>query len=369
MDSPEIKMILEQTSRNLIEASRRIINMKISQLEQEFTILHSELERVLSQDALHSLEVTIQNDRARTKSKMQKTKSRKLHHLRSQTSGSNSPTRAELITSTDDSPTLTTSSTTLDEAETVPTRDLREAATDVPSKPVPAVQDDGCHAVTAGKESDTPDIEQKNPGNVHEDGESQAEPRSVGPKRAGLNSTVVEVVNMSSRKLTTDESSVLSRGLNFVPAKRQTIAHLTAELKQWERLMRLREYWSARPDEPNATGTASADPDSKFKTSTWTPPKGRDPCLDMYLEEVTSSSIRDVSRRGRHNLTPGEEAALTALVKDDSIIIRPADKGSAIVILNREDYMGNSGRRYRTLIRMLKLPETARHRFTKKCGS
>ena len=38
------------------------------------------------------------------------------------------------------------------------------------------------------------------------------------------------------------------------------------------------------------------------------------------------------------NITKGEEAAIRELMHDDSIVIRPADKGSGIVILNTEDY-------------------------------
>ena len=53
----------------------------------------------------------------------------------------------------------------------------------------------------------------------------------------------VEVINQSSTQLTATEMSVLSKGLTFVPSRRQTVAQLTADLKEWERLMRLREYW------------------------------------------------------------------------------------------------------------------------------
>ena len=38
------------------------------------------------------------------------------------------------------------------------------------------------------------------------------------------------------------------------------------------------------------------------------------------------------------NLTREEEMAMKTLLNDSSIVIRPADKGSGIVIMNTEDY-------------------------------
>ena len=79
----------------------------------------------------------------------------------------------------------------------------------------------------------------------------------------------VEVINLSSRQLSSIEQSVLAKGLSFVPSKKQTVAHLTAELKEWERLMRLREFWHDREFNEDIGG---ADDDRKYKNSRWTPP-------------------------------------------------------------------------------------------------
>ena len=54
---------------------------------------------------------------------------------------------------------------------------------------------------------------------------------------------------------------------------------------------------------------------------------------------MTASVIRETRSRGGGNLSRDEEEALLRLIRDDSIIIRPADKGSGIVILNAEDYL------------------------------
>ena len=112
------------------------------------------------------------------------------------------------------------------------------------------------------------------------------------------------------------------------------MAQLVSDLKDWERLMRLREYWSGKDDREERN-----DDDLQYKTSMWTPPKGRDPWLDLYLEEVTREIIRGTKTSGRENLTKAEHEALHDLIRDDSIVIRPADKGSGIVIFDTKDYL------------------------------
>ena len=152
-------------------------------------------------------------------------------------------------------------------------------------------------------------------------------------ERTGTDAT--EIFNLSSRKLTQAETSVLTKGLNFVPTRKQPLAQVISELKEWERLMRLREYWATFDTDLDV----SEDPDRRYKTSKWTPPKGRDPCLDLYIEEVTRDVIRSMRKTGTSNMTSEEEQALQHLMKDDGIVIRPADKGSGVVIMNKEDYL------------------------------
>ena len=77
----------------------------------------------------------------------------------------------------------------------------------------------------------------------------------------------------------------------------------------------------------------------RFECSPWVPPKGRDPWLDLYLEEVSSSIIRGLKKKGRSNISRSESEALLSLMRDDSIVIRPADKGSSFVILDKENYV------------------------------
>ena len=145
----------------------------------------------------------------------------------------------------------------------------------------------------------------------------------------------VEVINLSKRPLSPDELSLLSKGLNFVPTAKQSLTKTVAQLKEWERLVRLREFWHNH----ERTGVNDdASEDDQYKESKWTPPKGRNPCLDFYLEEVTREIIHKSRHRVKGNLTKCEEKALSDLLEDNTIIIRPADKGSGVVVMDADDY-------------------------------
>jgi hypothetical protein len=95
--------------------------------------------------------------------------------------------------------------------------------------------------------------------------------------------------------------------------------------------MRLREYFFDDKDQDQEY--------SKFKKSSdRTPNSGRDRWLDMYVEQVRDDIIKGLSKDFKMNITNNEEKALRELLYDDSIVIRPSDKSSGVVIINRSDY-------------------------------
>ena len=82
------------------------------------------------------------------------------------------------------------------------------------------------------------------------------------------------VINLSLRILSDPEKKLLMKGLKFVPTRRKiNIGKLLADLKTWERRMRLKEYFYT--DENNNFDTGEI---LFKKRSTWTPDKGRDKC-------------------------------------------------------------------------------------------
>ena len=108
---------------------------------------------------------------------------------------------------------------------------------------------------------------------------------------------------------------------------------LIADLDIWEWWMRLREY-ICKEKEVDSVNECK----TKKKQSLWIPNAGRDKCLDKYSQAVKNDIISGLKRNFKMNLTREEEMAMKTLLNDSSIIIRPADKGSGIVIMNTEDY-------------------------------
>ena len=89
-------------------------------------------------------------------------------------------------------------------------------------------------------------------------------------------------------------------------------------------------------DEP--TPAFSETPAFKVPSS-WTPLIS-DTQLEMYLSEL-EEEILEIHEAGQDypNLTKAEREALQGLMYDKYIVIKPADKGSAIVIWDNQDYL------------------------------
>ena len=60
----------------------------------------------------------------------------------------------------------------------------------------------------------------------------------------------------------------------------------------------------------------------------------------MYLSEIEEEILKiNEEAKNYPNLSKEERQALKKLIEDKNIIIKPADKGSAIVIWDKEDYL------------------------------
>jgi len=139
------------------------------------------------------------------------------------------------------------------------------------------------------------------------------------------------VFNYSSKTLTEDQKRVLSYGLTFVPSRKLNLTKLLTDLTEWERRMRLREFF--HDNEKNCKAE-----ENEKSSKTWTPSCGREPWLDLYIQTVKEDIVKNIKTRFKKNLSKREEVALKNLLLDDSIVIRPADKGSGVVVLDAEDY-------------------------------
>ena len=107
------------------------------------------------------------------------------------------------------------------------------------------------------------------------------------------------------------------------------------------RHLRLKEYYCG---DDGVDGDLSDKPAFR-KRSTWCPERNRDAVLETCVSLLERKIFsQDLSVRCQRNLSKEEQEALDNLRGYDDIIIKQADKGSAVVIMDRERYVGEAMR-------------------------
>ncbi|XP_064464591.1 uncharacterized protein LOC135375888 [Ornithodoros turicata] len=120
------------------------------------------------------------------------------------------------------------------------------------------------------------------------------------PKYSGLDDSTT-VINLSSKRLDDDHTSVLTKGMNYAIIPRSIpVSEIVSEVE--DRLRQVKDRTAAIAARNKVIGILQ---------NANLPPK---------------------------NITKAEQNALKDLRNDDTIVILPADKGKATVILNRDDY-------------------------------
>ena len=128
---------------------------------------------------------------------------------------------------------------------------------------------------------------------------------------------------------------MLSKGLKFVPTPDRTcLKTIVNSFKQFRRSMYIHYHFRNSPN---------IQPSPFKSTSTWKPPLPDNPNLISYICSV-AESIHHTFRQNPHdhlisNLTEEETNFLaTYNIHNDKYVIKPADKGGAIVIWSITDY-------------------------------
>ena len=139
------------------------------------------------------------------------------------------------------------------------------------------------------------------------------------------------VLNLSKREFTEAEASLLSKGLKFVPTPRYVDqAALKQDLERFGRKLRLK--WFFRDDERDFVS-------NPFKKASKFNPKNQDTAIELYLSRLEEEILKINTNIKYQNVTKEERRALDSLRNDTSIIIKEADKGSCVVIWDRNDYL------------------------------
>ena len=157
---------------------------------------------------------------------------------------------------------------------------------------------------------------------------------SLEGNRYKANFVSPNVITLSKRNLTKSEISLLSKGLQFVPTpKHFNKALLREELENFGRKLRLK--WFFRNDERQF----NINP---FKQKSKFNPAKNDAAIEFYLSRLEEEILSLDKKISYSNLTKGERNALYSLRDDTSIIIKEADKGSGVVVWDRDDYLAEA---------------------------
>ena len=147
------------------------------------------------------------------------------------------------------------------------------------------------------------------------------------------------VFNLSQKTLSTLEIEVLEKGLGFSPTRSSiNEVDLRRDISNFSRKMRCK--WFFRNErQGNVSQT------SKFKSkSTWNPPKGA-PALEMFLSQTEKDILSILPGKAtNYNLSKEEYLTMHSLQNDRSAVIKPADKGFAVVVWERNDYLKEAER-------------------------
>ena len=143
------------------------------------------------------------------------------------------------------------------------------------------------------------------------------------------------IVNLTNQKLEPPLKSMLTKGLKFIPTPDNTrLKTILNSFKQFRRSMYIHYHFrNSSNDHPNPFKT----------TSTWEPPLPDNPNLLSYICSV-AESINHTFRHNSHdqhtsNLNEEETNFLaTYNIHNRKYVIKPADKGGAIVIWSTTDY-------------------------------
>ena len=136
-------------------------------------------------------------------------------------------------------------------------------------------------------------------------------------------------------KLTSPQLSLLNKGLNFIPTRgnnKNIKSQSRLDLQNYHRRIKLWAYYN----DENITTKLPFTP-----ASSWTPP---DLSLPSHVRDLIKSDLDLFEKsfktlRMESNLTPEENVALKELIDNRTIIIKPADKGSMVVVMDLEQYL------------------------------
>lgn len=154
--------------------------------------------------------------------------------------------------------------------------------------------------------------------------------------------------------LTKAQFNLLNKGLTFIPTidiQKDQKGQLQLDIQNYHRKIQLGAYFR---------NSVKREPLPFLSPSNWLPPPEK---LPPQIKQLIQKDKEDFKKyfkfyKERPNLPQEELTALRDLMHKKQIVIKPADKGSAVVILGREQYITEANRQLtdNTYYRKLKEP-------------
>ena len=149
------------------------------------------------------------------------------------------------------------------------------------------------------------------------------------------------IVNLSSYALSPFEKQLLGKGLSFCPSPGEcNLSNAKFAVDKLHRSLRLAHFFNENDAFPESSDEEGFSHRNFRPRSTWTPPGNPPPTLASFMTAYnTALTNLPVLKSDFHNLDSQECTAIKNLASNKHIIIKPADKGSCVVILNTKDYI------------------------------
>ena len=151
-----------------------------------------------------------------------------------------------------------------------------------------------------------------------------------------INNVIPKIINLSSYDLTNAEITVLSKGLKFCPTPmKKDLLNLEIEIKEFIRKIELITEFSENNE--------NSDTDCLVqRKGNYIPKDTNDPLLISIKTQIKSlaENLGSIDTPTTHNnITHEERDAIYKLRDNEDIIIKSADKGGSIIIMDRQYYI------------------------------
>ena len=140
---------------------------------------------------------------------------------------------------------------------------------------------------------------------------------------------------MSNVKLSPSEISLLDKGLTFVPTPKISLSPILEAASKFSRRLKIHNYFHSRPQLKHSTKPKYT------KKSSWTPSdKIINEDLVNHINQFTKEITETIQiQQENNNLSVNERKSIKFLKQHPNLVIKKADKGSAVVLLDKANYI------------------------------